>query len=169
MATNTDIQEYPSYDTKGKLVKSATLPGKEGKQIKIEAVSIQLYSGKKGVTNNTVVSVNGTPYAAWNYETAAYSDVLTYNKYPFIVDQGKDAIITVTEKTSDAKIVVKCKNFAYTFSYVDVATPTPADETKKSLVVIDCASTEKAEAVIKDIQEKGVLKEGMSVYIQKSV
>ncbi len=171
MATDTDIQEYKSYDEKGKIVKTATIKGEEGKQIKIEAVSLQLCSGKEGVTNNTVVSINGTPYAAWNYTSAIYSDVLTYNKYPFMVDAGKDAIITWALKTSDKRYVVKAKNAAYTYEYVDVAVPDEPNEPegKNPLVVIECVSSDKAKEVAKEIQDKGIITDDMKLFIAESV
>jgi hypothetical protein len=154
MPINTDIKEYPTYSTEGQVLKSVTLKGKEGSQIKIEAVSLQLYSGKKDVTNNTVVAVNGTPYAAWNYNIAQYSDVLTYNKYPFLVETGKDAVITWTVKTSQKGIAAKIKTTSYTYSYVDVETPVvPEEGTEKgSIIIIKYPSKSEAEEALKTIQ-----------------
>lgn len=172
MATNTDIQEYISYDPKGKVVKTVKIKGEAGKKIKIEAVSLQLYSGKKGVVNNTVIAVNDTPYAEWNYKNAGYSGTRVYNKHPFEVGVGKDAVLTWALKTSDKNIAVKIKNAAYTHSYVDVAAPKPDEPvqgSKNQLVVIECQSFEKAKSTVEDIKSKGVLTDGMTVYIAKSV
>lgn len=163
MATFTDSKEYPSYNPDGKLLKAATIGGKAGKQIKIESVSLQMVSGKDKVVNTTTVSINGTPYAIWTWDSVKYSDVKTYNKYPFVVDAGKDVKITWTVKTSDKKVSAKIKNISYAFSYVDAVTPV-----KNSKLIIECESSKKAAVVVADIKAQGVLKDGMSISVEKS-
>lgn len=141
MPTVTDIKEYPSTNTKPAVI----IKGQAGKKIRIEEVSLQLTAGKEGITNSTTVLINGTAYAAWNYKLAKYSEVLTYNKYPYVVDEGKDAILTWSVKTDNTKYPAKMKMASYTYSYVDVAgTPdTPSEETK-SYLVIECKESEAA-------------------------
>lgn len=169
MATNTDTQEYKSYDEKGKIVKTVTIPGEEGKQIKVEAVSLQLYSGKSTIINNTVVAINGEPWAAWNWDDAGYSNSKTYDTYPYLIDAGKDAVITWVMKTSDKRYAAKIKNVAYTYSYVDVAAPEEPGKGGKYLVEIECTSEDEAKVAVEDINTKGILKEDMTMYIAKSV
>jgi len=180
MATNTDIQEYPSYDTKGKVVKTSTVGGKEGKQIKITEVSLKIASEKSNVKASVMISVNGVDYAGWSDDNTDYGDVRVYNRYPFEVDAGKDAVLTWTLTTENKKYPAKIKQASYTFEYVDVETPiveTPvveepagdATEDKGPLVVIECESTAKAEAAVEDIKSKGILTDDTKIYIAKSV
>lgn len=171
MATNTDTQEYKSYDEKGKIVKTSTIKGEEGKQIKVEAVSLQLYSGKSNVINNTIVAINGEPWAAWNWDDAGYSDSKTYDTYPYVIDAGKDAVITWTMKTSDKRYAAKIKNVTYTYEYVDGAAPDEPEEPegKNPLVVIECVSSDKAKEVAKEIQDKGIITDDMKLFIAESV
>ena len=182
MATNTDIQEYKSYDTVGKIVKTSTVGGKEGKQIKITEVSLKIASGKKNVTASVMISVNGVDYAGWSNSTTDYGDVRTYNRYPIEVDAGKDAVLAWTLTTANKTYPAKIKHASYTYEYVDVETPvveTPVveepekkesdTEDKGPLVVIECESAEKAEAAVGDIKSKGILTDDMKIYIAKSV
>jgi len=140
MTTVSDPKEYPSTSTKPTI----TINGQVGKQIKIEAVSLQLISGKAGVTNSITVSINGTPFAAWKYTAAKYSDVLTYNKYPVVVDAGKDAVISWAITTSDSKYPAKFKNASYTYSLVDVATSGDSTAETYEYIIIKCAAGESA-------------------------
>ena len=176
MATNTDIREYPSYDTKGKVVKTSTVGGKEGKQIKITEVSLFAKSSKDKVNATIAVSVNGTDYAVWIVNTTDYGDVRVYNKYPFVVDTGQDAKIAWTLTTADKRYPAKIKQASYAFEYVTVDTPA-VEEPKKDdsgkdkgpLVVIECESTAKAESAVEDITNKGILADDTKIYIAKSV
>jgi hypothetical protein len=140
MTTVSDTKEYPSTSTKP----AVTIKGQSGKQIKIEAGSLQLISGKAGVTNSMTVSVNGTPWAAWKYMAAKYSDVLTYNKYPFVIDAGKDAVISWTITTSDSKYPAKFKNASYTYSFVDAAATGDSATETDEYIIIKCAAGESA-------------------------
>jgi len=182
MATNTDIREYPSYDTKGKVVKTSTVGGKEGKQIKITEVSLFAKSSKDKVKASVMISVNGVDYAGWTVDDTDYGDVRIYNKYPFVVNAGESAKLAWTLTTANKRYPAKIKQASYTFEYVDVETPvveTPVveepekkesdTEDKGPLVVIECESAEKAEAAVGDIKSKGILTDDMKIYIAKSV
>ncbi|MDD4588888.1 MAG: hypothetical protein PHG06_00465 [Parabacteroides sp.] len=146
MTTVSDTKEYPSTSTKP----AVTIKGQAGKQIKIESVSIQLISGKEGVTNSTTVSINGTPFAAWKYTAAKYSDVLTYNKYPVVADAGKDAVISWAITTNNSVYPAKFKNASYTYSFVDVETGT---EVTNQYLIIKCESDAAATALLPKIKE----------------
>lgn len=170
MTTNTDIQEHATYNLEGKIVKTATIKGETAKQIKIESTSIQLYSGKDKVVNNTVLAINGVAWAAWNWSNGKYSDVTTYDKYPYLVAVGKDAVLTWTVKAADKSIAAKVKNLSYTYSYVAVDTPeNPVDTGKKSLVEIECPTYQDAEALTEKIKAKDILSDDMTMFIAKSV
>ena len=160
MTTDTDIKEYKSTDPAGKIVKTVPIPGQDGKQIKIEEVSLQLASGKKGIVNNTLVSINGTEYAAWIWKDAKYSDIKKYNNYPHFVDAGKDAVITWEVGTGNKQYTAKIKNLSYTYLYVDAK---PVVEKPRRMVVAYCESQEEAEALVKKISGDGV-----EVYIKQS-
>lgn len=143
MTTVSDPQEYSSASTKP----AVTIKGQAGKKIKIESVSLQLISGKEKVVNSTVVSINGIPYAAWKYNAAKYSDVLTYDTYPVVVDAGKDAVITWTINTNNGKYPAKIKNAAYVYSFVD-------DETVNGpYILIKCKPEDDITELILKIKE----------------
>ncbi len=153
MSTVTDVKEYSSSNPQ----KTVTIKGEAGKQIKIEEVSLRLISGKDKVLNTTTVYVNGNPYAAWKYTSAKYSDVLTYNKYPFVVDEGKDAVLTWSVVTENKSYSAKMKQASYTFSYVDVEKEDPVEETpveeKDGFLVIKCKESAVSELlpILKEI------------------
>lgn len=148
MPTVTDIKEYNSITPK----KPVTIPGQKGKQIKIEAVSLQLASGKDGIANTTTISVNGTPYAAWKYMSAKYSDTLTYDKYPFIVGEGENAVLSWDVASKNKKYPAKMKTASYTYLYVGGAPDTPIEENDE-FIIIKCKKSETSELIpkIKDI------------------
>lgn len=140
MTTGSDPKEYPSSSPKP----SVTIKGQAGKQIKIEAVSLQILSGKEGIGNTMTVAINGVAWAVWIYKSTKYSGVLTYNTYPHIVDAGKDAVISWTLEPSNSKYPAKFKNISYTYSFVDaVATGDSTSETDE-YIIIKCAAGESA-------------------------
>jgi hypothetical protein len=146
MTTVSDTKEYPSTSTKP----AVTIKGQAGKQIKIESVSIQLISGKEGVKNSTVISINGIPWGAWNYTAATYSGVLTYSRYPPVIEAGKDAVISWTINTNNSAHPAKFKNAAYSYSFVDVETDT---EVTNQYLIIKCESEAAATALLPKIKE----------------
>lgn len=99
-----------------------------------------------------VVSVNGTPWAAWNYTSAKYSEVKTYSKYPFVVDAGKDAVISWTETTNNKSYPAKFKNAVYTYSLLDVETSESTEDTGPYLI-IKCESETAATELLPQIQK----------------
>ena len=145
MTTVSDTKEYPSTSTKP----AVTIKGQAGKKIQIESVSIQLISGKEGVTNSTVISINGVPWGAWNYTAATYSGVLTYSRYPPVIEAGKDAEISWTINTNNSAYPAKFKNASYTYSFVDVET---TNEAANQYLIIKCES-EVATTLIAKIKE----------------
>ncbi len=148
MTTVPDLRVYDSTNTKP----AVTIRGQAGKQIKIEAVSLQLISGKAGVTNSMTVSINGTPWAAWTHTLATYSNVKTYDTYPVIVDAGKDTVISWKVTTSNSKYPAKFKNASYTYSLVDVATPEEPKENTNQYLIIKVDSEAAATALLPKIQ-----------------
>jgi hypothetical protein len=146
MTTVSDTKEYPSTSTKP----SVTIKGQAGKKIQIESVSIQLISGKEGVTNSTVISINGMPWGAWKYTAAKYSDVFTYSRYPLVIDVGKDAVISWTINTNNSVYPAKFKNAAYTYSFVDIETN---NEVTNQYLIIKCESEAAASSLLPKIKE----------------
>ena len=145
MTIVSDTKEYSSSNTKP----SVTIKGQAGKKIKIESVSIQLISGKEGVKNSTVISINGIPWGAWNYTAAKYSEILTYRRYPPVIEAGKDAEISWTINTNNSAYPAKFKNASYTYSFVDVET---TNEAANQYLIIKCES-EVATTLIAKIKE----------------
>jgi hypothetical protein len=146
MTTVSDPQEYSSVNTK----LNVTIKGMAGKKIKIEAISLQLISGKDGVMNSTVVSINGTPWGAWKYTAAKYSEILTYSRYPPVIEAGKDAVITWTINTNNSAYPAKFKNASYSYSFVDVETN---NEVTNQYLIIKCESEAAATSLLPKIKE----------------
>jgi hypothetical protein len=149
MTTVSDTNEYSSTSTKP----AVTIKGQAGKKIKIESVSIQLISGKEGVKNSTVISINGIPWGAWNYTAAKYSDVLAYSRYPPVIDAGKDAVISWTINTNNSAYPAKFKNAAYTYSFVDVDTSGESTTENGEYLIVKCESKAAAAALLPKIKE----------------
>ncbi len=162
MATNPDSREYKSYNTDGKVVKTSTVGGKSGKQIKVTEVSLYAASGKDGINAPIMISINGTDYAGWIANKADYGDLRVYNKHPYTVDVGKDMVMSWTLTTANTKYPAKIKQLSYTFEYVDVEpveddTPddTPVDDTTKGVIIIVDGFTESnVGAALKTIKTK---------------
>ncbi len=163
MATNTDSGEYKSYDTKGKVVKTSTVGGKAGKQIKVTDVSLYAASGKDGINAPIMISINGEEYAGWVATKADYGDLRVYNKYPYEAEAGKDAIISWTLTTANTKYPAKIKQLSYTFEYVDIEpveddTPDDAPDddttTKGVIIIVDGFTESNVGAALKTIKTK---------------
>lgn len=162
MVTNTDSGEYKSYDTKGKVVKTSTIGGKAGKQIKVTEVSLYAASGKDGIKATVTVSINGTAYAVWIVDSTDYGSVRTYNKYPSLVDVGKDAVLSWTLTTADKRYPVKIKQPLYIFEYIDAegtTEETPAETpdkttTAETIIIVEGLTASDVDAALGNIKTK---------------
>ncbi len=153
MPTITDPEVYQTAGTK--VVKTVTIPGQPGKQIKIEAWTASIANKTKGVrtTLTTYMKYSGKRFAVagWGATTTEYTP-RSYNKYSYTADAGEDVILQWELKTDKSTSVALMKDAAYAYSYVDSGvtpvTETPVTE-KEEFIIIQCKESETADLVTK--------------------
>jgi len=158
MVTVTDPEVYQTLGEK--VVKTVTIPGQTGKQIKVESWGISLANKTKGVktTATTYMKYSDKKFAVagWGADDTDYTSS-TYDKYSYSGDIGKDVILQWKLKTENSKSAALMKNASVTYSYVDVKenpdeeTPVedaPTEETE-AYIVVKCKESETATVVSK--------------------
>ena len=139
--TVTDSQEYPSKDVDldtADVIKTVTIPGKTGVQIKISGVSYQIANSTSGVASTILVSLtcNGktTAYDKYGVATTDYK-TRTYGNWTYAGDAGKDVVITWKLITDSSASPAKVKGITYTYDAgADTVTPTPTPTTTYILI-----------------------------------
>ena len=153
MPTETDSQVYQTADSK--VVKTATIKGQPGKQIKVESWTASIANKTKGIKTSltTYMKYSGKRFAVagWGATTTEYTPQ-SYNKYSYTADAGEDVILQWELKTDKTNSTAFMKDAAYTYFYVDVVgtpvTETPVTE-KKEFIIIECKESETADLVTK--------------------
>ena len=158
MVTVTDPEVYQTLGEK--VVKTLTIPGQPGKQIKVEAWGISLANKTKGVktTATTYMKYSDKKFAVagWGATDTDYTSS-TYDNCTYNGDTGKDVILQWVLKTANSKSAALMKNASVTYSYVDVEdnpdeeTPVedaPTEETE-AYIVVKCKESETATVVSK--------------------
>ena len=155
MPTITDPEVYQTASTTGKVVKTMTIPGVSGKQIKVESESVSLANGKEGVRTDLMIYMKygSTKFAVsgWGVTNADYTPK-SYDTYAYIGDTGEDVILQWELKTANTKYAAKMKDASCVYSLVDVegATEEPAteDESPTEETTTDEQNTEEVKKYI---------------------
>lgn len=159
MPTLTDPEVYQTVSTSGKVVKTMTIPGVSGKQIKVESESVNLANSKEGVRTDLMIYMKygSTKFAVsgWGVTSADYTPK-SYDTYAYTGDVGKDVILQWELKTADAKYAAKMKDASCVYSLIpaeeNTVVETPAEDTvteeTKKYIVVECKESE-----VEDITE----------------
>jgi len=146
MPTITDSDKYQTESTEGKVVKTMTIPGQPGKQIKIESESVNLANSKVGVRTDLMIYMKygSTKFAVsgWGVTSVDYTPK-DYDTYAYTGDVGKDVILQWELKTGTGG-VAKMKDASCVYSLIDVEEntgETPTEEVKK-YIVVECKESE---------------------------
>ena len=158
MPTITDSEKYQTASTTGKVVKTMTITGVAGKQIKVESESVSLANEKSGIQTTATVYMKYADkkfaVAGWGVTDTEYTP-RDYKKYSYTATTGKDVILQWELKTGVGGYA-KMKDASCVYSLIDAEDTTEetttengttTDETKQ-YIVVECKASE-----VEDITE----------------
>lgn len=158
MPTISDSGVYKTESTSGKVVKTMTIPGQPGKQIRVESESVNLANSKEGVRTDLMIYIKygSTKFAVsgWGVTSADYT-AKSYDTYAYTGDVGKDVSLQWELKTAVGGYA-KMKDASCVYSIIPAEETavgeTPAEDTTaeevKKYIVVECKESE-----VEDITE----------------
>jgi hypothetical protein len=138
------------------------IPGTPGKQIRIDELTLSMFSMSTNATGTVWVTanVNGviTELARWTENSTTSKPKSATPE--FIAEAGADVTLEWRLLTSNSTIRVKINEITYTYSMIEEIKV----EVPQCLVVTECKTEEEAEALANTL-----IGQGSSVYIRKTI
>jgi hypothetical protein len=157
---NTFSTIYNKCDGDKCLMKMIKIPGEPGKKIKVDVLTLNMFSMSENATGTSWVTAECdgtvTEISRWTENSTASTPKSATPEYSGSI--GKDVTLQWRLLTSNAAIRVKIKDITYTYTLIEDTVNVP-----QYLVVVECETQEEADALVANLVDQGA-----TVYTRKA-